>query len=178
MAAIEGSLQLQDIHMPSAPDLWPPAIGWWILLTFLIVTLIWFLQKIRREAKQKKYRDAIRAKFKQLEKQLNKNPTNQTIAEINTLLRQVAISRYPREQIASLTGAKWLLFLDKSGKTNNFSKGAGRILVDASYQADNLSNLNLIEFTPLIRRWVRKVLGRAETKQNSAKTFKKGGGVL
>ncbi|HIQ14717.1 MAG TPA: DUF4381 domain-containing protein, partial [Leucothrix sp.] len=88
------------------------------------------------------------------------NPDNEAIASINIFLRQLAISKYPRSDIASLTGAKWLQFLDESGNTQEFTKGAGRILVDAPYQSGELQNLNSAEFTPLMRSWIKKVVKR------------------
>ena len=32
--------QLKDIHTPDAIGLWPPAIGWYLVLIFLIAVLV------------------------------------------------------------------------------------------------------------------------------------------
>ena len=153
---MDGALQLQDIHLPESASFWPPALGWWILLTLIIFLSVWAILAARKKAKQRRYRQGILSQLEYLEGKLTKQPNNQNIAEINTFLRQLAITNYPREEIARLTGADWLHFLDRSGNTEGFSKGAGRILVDAPYQADDIHNLNLAEFTPLVRSWVRK----------------------
>lgn len=158
--------QLQDIHLPTSPGIWPLAIGWWILLTLIIFLGVWLLLRIRRQAKLKKQRDMIFSLLDNLEKKLKEKPGNDVIAEINTLMRQLAINYYPRNIIASLTGANWLDFLDLSGKTKNFSRGAGRILIDAPYQpedhAGGLQNFNKDEFIPLIRRWVKRLIKKRE----------------
>jgi len=161
------SLQLQDIHLPESASFWPLAFGWWILFAIIILIATWVIIKALKRAKQKRHQRKILAKFKALEKKLKANPNNATIAKINTLLRQLAITYYPRTKIASLTGADWLHFLDESGGTKDFSRGAGRILIEAPYRLNTLSdkqanhhieNLNLNEFIPLIQSWANKIV--------------------
>jgi len=165
------TIPLIDIHLPEEAGVWPLAPGWWILLFALIVLLTWLIINLRKKARQRKYREMIFSKLNSLEKNLKNKPSNKAISDINILLRQLAITYYPREEIASLTGADWLSFLDKSGATNNFSRGAGRILVDAPYQSEKTTNLNLAEFTPLIKSWVKRIV------KQSDKIVKSGGGV-
>jgi len=155
--ATNNGLKLQDIHLPDSPGFWPLAPGWWILLVLLLLLGIWLLLKLMRRARLTKKRQQILNEYSRLEARLLDHPDNEVIANINIFLRQLAISKYPRADIASLAGANWLAFLDESGDTNEFSKGAGRILVDAPYQAGELKNLNRDEFAPLIRRWIKKI---------------------
>ncbi len=151
--------QLQDIHLPESASFWPLAMGWWLLLVVLIVVVAWLIIKLLKRAKQRIYRAKIFAKFDVLEKKLKAKPSNAVIAEINTLLRQVAVTYYPRSKIASLTGGDWLQFLDQSGATQGFSRGAGRILIEAPYRLEKeVENLNIKELIPLIRNWTRKVV--------------------
>ncbi len=164
-------LQLQDIHLPESASFWPLAAGWWILFALIVAIAIWLTFKAIKKAKQRTYRKKILAKFKVLEEKLKTDPSNAVIAEINTLLRQLAITYYPRSKVASLTGGDWLHFLDKTGDTHDFSRGAGRILIEAPYQSDKqssgqtnkaenhaINNLNLNEFIPLIQNWAKKIL--------------------
>lgn len=151
------TLKLHDIHLPASPDLWPPAVGWWILLTFFIIASFLLSRITRQRRAQEKQHKVILNKLTSLENVLKNKPSNEALAKINTLLRQLAISHYPRDEIASLTGGDWLYFLDQSGKTQGFSQGAGRILVDAPYRSGELQNLNIEEFIPLIRSWVSKL---------------------
>jgi len=91
--------------------------------------------------------------FFQVEKKL-KNANKEAIAETNVLLRRLALAYYPDKAVASLTGIDWLKFLDESGNTQDFSRGAGRILIEAPYRSGNLENYNGEEFIVLIRQWV------------------------
>lgn len=153
------TLQLQDIHLPESASFWPLALGWWLLLAIVVAVVTWLIVKTLKRAKQRKYRAKIFAKFDSLEKKFKANPSNAVIAEINTLLRQIAVTYYPRSKIASLTGGDWLQFLDKSGDTQDFSRGAGRILIEAPYRLEKeVENLNIKELIPLVRSWTRKVV--------------------
>ena len=150
-------LQLRDIHLPGAPDFWPPALGWWLLFSIIFFVSFWALLKTKKYKQSKKQHQVLFNRVTELEDQLRKDLSNETLAEFNILLRQLAVTYYPRAEIASLTGGDWLHFLDQSGKTDEFSRGAGRILIDAPYQSGQLQNLNIDEFIPLIRGWVSKV---------------------
>ena len=156
----DNGLKLQDIHLPDSPGFWPLAPGWWVLLMVLLLIGIWLLLKFLQRARQRKKQQQILDEYTRLETKLLEHPDNEAIARINTFLRQLAISQYPRTDIASLTGRKWLRFLDLSGDTQDFSKGAGRILIDAPYQSAKLQNFNCDEFTSLIRQWIKKMQKR------------------
>ena len=171
--------KLRDIHLPGEPGIWPLAPGWWILIAVLLVLLIWLLVKLLKRARQKRYQQKILDQYSVLEQSLLKHPDNQSIAAINTFLRQLAVNHYPRTDIASLTGNNWLAFLDKAGDTSEFTQGAGRILIDAPYQRNardqgnasnqpaQLQNFDQRQFSTLIRNWI---------KQLPAKNTKKRGG--
>ena len=151
------ALQLKDIHLPNSPGFWPLAPGWWILLAILLFFIIWLTIKLKQKAKQRKHRQRIFDQYKALEEKLLDNPNNENIAVINTFLRQLAINKYPRSDLASLTGKKWLAFLDQSGKTTKFSKGVGQILIEAPYQVELSPEFKLSDFTQLIRVWIKKI---------------------
>lgn len=155
---------LKDIHLEGSPSFWPPAIGWWMLFIIFLIALAALVlsvaSKLRHRAKLKKQRAKLLSKLKTYEDRLTQNPSNDAIGEINILLRQLAINYYPRQATSSLTGLDWLSFLDKSGNTTGFTKGAGRILIDAPYQTGKPDNLNLDEFKLLVRDWVNNLVDR------------------
>ena len=187
---LNNSLKLRDIHLPGDPSFWPLAPGWWLLLILVLLIGAWLVLKLLRRMKQKKHQQQILNEYTQLETKLLNNPNNEAIANINIFLRRLAISKYPRSDIASLTGANWLQFLDESGNTQEFSKGIGRILVDAPYQSGELKNFNSKEFTSsftsLIRAWIKnqnkksqmqttQIRDRIILKDKNEKSLKKGG---
>ncbi|MEN8219941.1 MAG: DUF4381 domain-containing protein [Pseudomonadota bacterium] len=129
----EQQLPLRDIHLPEPISLlWPLAPGWWLLLAlllFLILVSIWLLRLRKRNAAK---RIALR-KLKKLEKA---DEPKKLVQEISTLLRRFYITKYPRKEVASLTGQAWLAFLDNQLGKQSFTAGEGRCLIDAPYRAD------------------------------------------
>ena len=128
------SLPLRDIHLPEPITWWPLAPGWWLLLGLLIVgvLLVLFLKKRHYQRRFK------RASLHELQKirdrwQESQNLT-QLVKAISALLRRTAISYYPRQNIAGLTDADWLRFLDATNaQKDDFSKGVGKVLRSAPY---------------------------------------------
>lgn len=151
-------LQLNDIHLPSDPNAWPFAIGWWILMAIAILLLVTLFIKVRSHLKIKKHKEMLRREYQALEKKLILSSDKSLIVETNVLLRRLALAYYPDISTASLTGGDWLYFLDSTGKTQSFSRGAGRVLIDAPYRSGQLENYNADEFIPLIRKWVNRTI--------------------
>lgn len=149
-------LQLKDIHLPADPGIWPLALGWWLLLTLSFGATVLLVLAIRKYFCIKKHKRMLFDELAQLEIKLKESPSKGLVAETNILLRRLALAYYPNASVASLTGGDWLKFLDESGNTLNFTRGAGRILIEAPYRSGKLENYNGDEFIPLIRKWVTK----------------------
>ncbi|MBL1141188.1 MAG: DUF4381 domain-containing protein [Proteobacteria bacterium] len=132
------NLPLRDIHLPDAVLWWPPAPGWWILsFLVLLITLSVFLY-IRRRRKHRM--SAIYLAKQELNRIENEFKSNQDksvlVKQISELIRRVSISLFNRNESASLTGNDWLFFLDELNGDESFTKGIGRVLIEAPYQAD------------------------------------------
>ena len=142
---------LRDIHLPPPVSAWPPAPGWWLLALLAIalaIVGIWWWRRHRRRA----YRRVALKQLQQLRTAAQQDQANAIIAELSILLRRVAISRYGREEVAALYGKEWLAFLDRTGRTQDFSKQA-QSLVDAPYQRNTPQQIEpLLE---LAQHWVR-----------------------
>ena len=130
-------LPLRDIHLPDAISWWPLAPGWWILLGLIIicVALVWWW--LRRKAAMR-VRVAALDEWQQLMERYQAEQNNsQLVQGLSILMRRVALSYYPRETVAGLSGEAWLRYLDGAHslpQTNSFSDGAGRLLLAGPYQ--------------------------------------------
>jgi Domain of unknown function (DUF4381) len=143
--------QLRDIHLPDPISWWPPAIGWWLLLLLLVVLAVagyWFYS---RHQKQQWRRDALVELQRLQQQQLSEK---ELVTELSILLRRVAITRFPREEVASLTGERWLAFLDQHMKENVF-QSKGRVLITAPYSAT--VDADTKELITLCQRWITGV---------------------
>lgn len=147
------ALQLRDIHLPVAPEFWPPAWGWWVLfaavLTLLLVMLArqWQLMMRKRRV----------ARLLRLLKELQRRPgltEPERLAELSGLLRRVALTHHSRRDIASLTGGDWLRFLDASGGQGGFTNGPGQVLGDGPYTRRLSESVDWPALTDLARNWV------------------------
>ena len=73
---------------------------------------------------------------------------------MSTLLKRVALARFPRKEVASLTGNAWLTFLDRTGGDGGFVSGPGRVLATAPYAPNAVvDHAALID---LAKDWVRR----------------------
>jgi hypothetical protein len=151
---MEKTLPLHDIILPEPIGWWPPAIGWWALLVLipLLIFLLW------RGIKWLRRKTAVKTALKLL-KHIRQNDDltpRQKLAELSMLLRRVAISTHPEDEVAGLTGKSWLQFLDQSMPDHPFSQGAGQCLATAQYQPAMPDNIDLDAVFSLCEQWIKK----------------------
>ncbi len=158
--ASQPALQLRDIHLPAEPGWWPPAPGWWVVAVLLLVLLVWATRIALRHYHLHRQRQHILALLDALAQRPGDDVTPAKIAEISTLLRRLALMRYPRQQVAALTGAEWLRFLDESGGNDRFTHGPGQVLASGPYQPALPADLDLAALNALVRDWIKKNMDR------------------
>ncbi len=147
---------LRDIREPAPPGFWPPAPGWWLLAAMLLAGAIMLAWRAwRRAQRQQPIRRAL-AELERWRLQTAGRTNTQSASELATLLKRAALTRYPREAVARLSGDAWLAFLDHSGGTDGFSTGAGRAL-------GNLRYAPALQFDPdalatLSQQWLQRHL--------------------
>ncbi len=108
---------LRDIVVPPEVALWPPAPGWWILLAGGIAMAAILAGMIIARHRRNAYRRAALVAL-----------DGADASDISTILKRAALAAWPRAEVASLTGADWLAFLDRTARSDAFTQGAGRDL--------------------------------------------------
>ena len=142
--------KLRDVIYPTDPGFWPPAIGWWIVLVLVILCLIGAVYLFRSI-----YLRLAESSFVKEVDALTQLQPREAIVELSILMRRIAITRFPRDSVAGLSGEDWLQFLDQSGNTDQFTTGPGRALVSAPYS--NLTPQNLDPLFKICRDWTKSV---------------------
>ena len=142
--------KLRDVIYPTDPGFWPPAIGWWIVLVLVILCLIGAVYLFRSI-----YLRLAESSFVKEVDALTQLQPREAIVELSILMRRIAITRFPRDSVAGLSGEDWLQFLDQSGNTDQFTTGPGRALVSAPYS--NLTPENLDPLFKICRDWTKSV---------------------
>jgi len=107
-------LELRDIHLPDAVSWWPPAIGWWMLLLaviLLLLALFLFVKKL----KQVSVRKTALNDFKTIKAGYDEHQDKIILSQqLSQLLRQILLSSYTRNDVASVSGEQWLAMLKQS----------------------------------------------------------------
>jgi len=143
--------QLKNVHLPNGISIFPIASGWYMLITLLALLIggsLWWKIVKNKYKKQKLQAYAILAEIK-------KNHSDEMLSEVSILIKRVAILKFPKEAVHTLFGERWLEFLDRTGKTTDFTKGEGRYLLNI-YQTGKIENPD--EFFACVRRWLGSVL--------------------
>ena len=153
-------LKLKDIHLPLSPDIWPPAPGWWLLAATSLGFLVWVAVKLLRAWRHHRLQKDILASLDQLQ-QHSYEATPQFLAELSILLRRVAMMKFPRQQVAALTGKEWLSFLDLHGGDGEYSNGVGSVLADGPYArysatVNEIDNIDRDALLSLSRKWIKR----------------------
>ena len=140
-------IELLDLLEP-APE--PPPVSWmpqtagWVFLGAAVAIGLWLgLRAVIRHRRANAYRRAGLAA-------LDRAGTDP--AAIAQVVRRTALAGFPRDRVAGLHGPDWLAFLDATLPGSGFSKGPGRLLATAPYQATPPDP----DLPGLVRLWIRK----------------------
>jgi hypothetical protein len=138
----EALKQLHDLHLPAPPGLWPPAPGWWLLAALGIGLLIFLgLRWYRLNRRRRPFRIAVDALDRLLQDVREQRlPAREFADGVNALLKRALIHGAHRHEVAPLTGAPWLVYLDRLAASDVFSIGAGGALGNDRFARDFLGD--------------------------------------
>ena len=137
---------LKPVPEPDPISMFPATQGWvWLGLALCLAALLvgrWSWRRWRANA----YRRAALAELK---------TAGDDPATVAAILRRAALVAYPRGQVASLTGAAWLAFLEKTCDGAAFVGEVGEVgaaLVQAPYRGGGAANP---ELTRQAQHWLK-----------------------
>jgi Domain of unknown function (DUF4381) len=158
MQAPQQQLDLKDIHLPETVSWWPPAVGYWIVLSCTVICIMTYLS-IKAYRKRHAIKRSALHEFNLIKKSYASNSNKkQLVTSLSELLRRAAISTYPLSDCAGLTGKQWLSWLDKqlSKSTLNFSDGPGYLLTDFIYSSSQQAN-DIDDLMSLTLQWLKQL---------------------
>ncbi len=131
--------EIEESFIPDSVSLFPETVGWlWIVGFFLLLAGIQAFKAWRRW-KRNYYRRWAMVQINEL--RLNSSKQAEVLTRLPGLLKITAINAYGRETTASLSGARWLDFLDASFKDPKsetmFNSALGELLLQISYQPES-----------------------------------------
>ncbi|MGF1852602.1 DUF4381 domain-containing protein [Vibrio satsumensis] len=149
-------LDLSPVITPDAPTWWPLAWGWWavIVIAITLIALVFFIVK-RRKNNQLPKQEAL-SYFSNRQSSNRLSPS-----EAQRILRQAALSYFPREKVAGLSGDDWLAFLDAQLAKPLFSVKQSQwqqaLYQDASLMTDEQKKVQQ-QLVNDCETWLRKAL--------------------
>ena len=146
--------ELRDVHLPDPISLWPPAPGWWVIFGLVMMGVIVFLWILRNRHRMPVRRLAMK-ELRAIKQYYDIHQDDQWLVQrLSVMIRRYAIATFPRNEVAGLVGISWLQFLDRSGRTNQFTDGIGHLLSSGPYQQQAVSAAELV---PLVEQWIKQV---------------------
>ena len=147
--------QLRDIHQPNMIETWPPAPGWWLLATLALAALMTLIARAFRHWAANRYRREAIEELNTLLTEWRSHQDDQIyLASLQKLLKRVALTAFPRSEVASLTGEAWLRFLDLSSNSRDFSVGEIELLIDGNYRPNLIVNVESMQAFAL--QWIKQ----------------------
>lgn len=126
---------LRDIVIPDAPPLWPLADGIWVVLAMASVVLLLLGRRLYLSKRNNAYR---KSGLKLLH-------AADSTHDVSLALKRIALTVFPRAQVASLYGDEWAAFLHKSCPRRYF-------LAMASSETDTQADSDMLELAAI---WIR-----------------------
>jgi hypothetical protein len=146
---------LRAYHDPGAVSWWPPAPGWWLLALVAVLVLLGLILWLRRRWRARATIRVARRELTELRARLRRDGDQAGfLRALNLLLRRFALTRFPRAEVAALSGDDWLRFLDARGGGGAFTQGVGRVLGDGPYRRATAYDAEAL--IGLAARWLRK----------------------
>lgn len=144
---------LRDIHAPAAPGFWPPAPGWIaVCILAAAAVLAATIVALRRWRAGQPRREAL-ASLRILRARHQAGASAAEVAaELSTLVRRVALARHPREEVAGLTGERWIAWLESG--LPGLGASARTALLDAPYARER--SFDVPRALAACEHWIRR----------------------
>jgi hypothetical protein len=141
-----GSLEnLYDIVEPLPVSLWWPLTpGLWVILFLIILLTTWVMIRWWKKWSANAYRRQALKELGQIE----------DINQISTLLKRTALAVCPRERVASLSGKKWINFLNKGTSDVLFNDEMGQLILTAAYTLEKPDGSKKPDLTAAAKKWI------------------------
>jgi hypothetical protein len=154
------SLQnLNAIVLPAPVDWWPLANGWYVVFGVLLIAIGWIGYRSVQGWIANRYRRTALQKLQLLAENIrNEVNRDSSLRQIPILLKRTALSAYPREQVASLSGKDWFDFLNSSIRNPSFTESTFVTLDKISYSCGELGDIDTHSITALLnasKQWLK-----------------------
>lgn len=142
--------KLHGFYEPSPPPWTPQTVAWYCVFALAAIAAAWALVWLIRKRIRNRYRgEALHA-------------LETTRADgFSALLKRTALSAWPRDEVASLSGTAWLQFLEHAMSGSGFLVSPGNRVEAIAFGVANISAEDEAALRQLTARWIRRHRVRA-----------------
>jgi hypothetical protein len=162
--------RLHDVIAPAPAPWWPPAPGWyWVLGLLFVIVLVLALRFIIRWQHNRYRREALAEWHRQDVRLRESGERASALTAMSVLLKRVAVTAFPRHEVAPLNGSAWLAFLDRTTGTTAYSSAEAAALERAAYDprsAADIDDARAQKTSKLVYRWIAD--HRSDTRPSSS----------
>ncbi len=151
---------LHPLREPAMVGWWPLAPGWWVLIAVSLLAVAalgyYLFQRYRGNAYRRlalRQLHTLHDKFS--ESKMDEDPWRAYVRDTNALLKSVAVTVFPRHDIAALSGEAWLQFLNKTRHDASQETEFSSSFATAAYQRD-LPDLDPEQLFSASRNWIKR----------------------
>ena len=137
--------KLHDFYQPPSPAWTPHTAGWYVLFVVAGLLVIWVVVHQTRKWFANRYRRAALRELVLLPP-----------GEFSALLKRTALEAWPREQVASLSGAEWLRFLNEAAGDETFHSPPADRIEELALQPVTLSSEDEHALREAAATWIRR----------------------
>jgi hypothetical protein len=137
--------KLHDFYQPPPPSWRPQTIGWYAVFAIAALLVLWFAGHLIRRWIADRYRREALHELAQVRPE-----------QLSELLKRTALSLWPSESVASLSGDAWLKFLDESAHSNLFQSAPASLLEEIALRPVSLSSEEESALRNAAATWIRK----------------------
>ena len=128
-------IPLRDLHLPEMIGWWPLAPGWWFLIVLAFAGLAYLLYRSYAGWRRNAARRVALKELARIQKQYKSGVDEISLAiELSELLRRTMLAYAPRNEVAGLSGERWLQWLDQGLDAKPFSEGPGQNVESLPYR--------------------------------------------
>jgi hypothetical protein len=148
---------LKDIAVPEPVSWMPQTWGWVLVAVILAVSMAGLIIHLARRYRSNAYRREALALLVGMEgKLVDPSQREQALRDLAAILKRTALASGRREDVAALSGAAWVTFL-QDGIDGEAGHALNALLDDAEYQSGGtVEALSTDDILSAARTWIRR----------------------
>jgi Domain of unknown function (DUF4381) len=137
--------KLHGFYQPPPISWTPQTLGWYIVFGILVLLIVWLTIRRIRNWRHNRYRREA------LHELVSASPE-----QFSGLLKRTALAAWPRDEVASLSGDKWIGFLAESAAIPAFRENPGNLIEQIAFALSSLSSEDEAVLRDLSAQWIRR----------------------